>query len=299
MNNMSNVDKKKYEKEKYAKPEDKAANPDNWLSFLKSIIISLVYVLILGTLGSNFTYLITETNLNVSLPGSLNNLPYNPPGARVPKFGAMKGGDGTKFLNTLYPTGQLWFPYSFPYESLEEGTFLFEFSSIFTQSIAFAFANGRNLLSKMLHFFKDLNSQTPYLFYLYPIIVLLLTIVPVIPIIGLILGIVGGFNTELPYALIWLVLCLLTIGIQWASVIGLLLLLSFVGYTFFNPLMQNGGVAYLKNKLREYQHGLLIIWSIFVLMSAFSKLGNVVGSATLVVVLMGLFANYRAQKANA
>ena len=148
-------------------------------------------------------------------------------------------------------------------------------------------------------FFQDLNAQTPYLFYLYPIIILLLTIVPVIPILGLILGIVGGFNTELPYAILWLVLCLLTVGIQWGSVIGILLLLSFVGYTFFNPLMQNGGIAYLKNKLREYQHGLLILWSIFVLLSSFSNLGNVVGSATLVVVLMGLFANYRAQKANA
>lgn len=296
---MDNINKKKFEKEKYTKPENKAANPDNWVAFLKSILTSMVYVLIIGTLGSNFTYLLTETDFNASLPGNLNNLPYNPPGARIPKFGAMKGGDGTKFLNKLYPSNQLWFPYSFPYESLEKGTFLFEFSSLFTQSIAFAFASGRTLLAKMMGFFQDLNAQTPYLFYLYPIIILLLTIVPVIPILGLILGIVGGFNTELPYAILWLVLCLLTVGIQWGSVIGILLLLSFVGYTFFNPLMQNGGIAYLKNKLREYQHGLLILWSIFVLLSAFSNLGNVVGSATLVVVLMGLFANYRAQKANA
>ena len=287
---MSNIiDKKKKEKTGSIDIEDKASNPDNWISFIKSIFITLVYVLILGTLGSNFMYIITQTKISDVLPGSLNNLPYNPPGTKLPKFGSMKGGNGNNLLNKLYPPNQLWFPYSFPYESLEKGTFLFEFTSLFTQSMAFAFANGRNFLSKFLLFFQDLNSQTPYLFYLYPFLTLLLTIVPIIPILGLLMGIFGGFNSELTYALIWLVLCLLTVGIQWGSVIGLM---------YFYPLIKSDGISYLKNTLREYQHGLLTIWSIFVVISAYSNLGNVVGSASLFVVLLGLFTKYRSSMNN-
>lgn len=281
----SKISNKKNYKAK--KEKDKVSDIDNWINFGKSILKSLIYILIFGIIGSNFLYIIRRTNLEASLPSSINNLPYN----KQKGIFSMKGGDNSNFLNKLYPENSLWFPYSFPYDKFKEDSVPFELTSLFTQSIAFVFANSRSLTYNILTFFKSFDKDQSYLYYLYPLIILLA--LPFVPIVGTLLGIIGGFITKIPYALVWLVLCLLTIGLQWGSINGLLLLITYIGYFVVFPLLKNDSIEFLKNTLKQYKHGLLLIWSIYILKSAYSNLGSIVGNATLVAILIGVLMGYK------
>jgi hypothetical protein len=311
---MTPIDEKKETKKK---DEEKQSKTNDWGSFGLSILVSFVYTLVWGVIGSNLLFIV-NSDLDKLLPTDSTQLPYSVP-SKQPKAiemtslgqrggtyknckyaSATKGKKGsfldlfTGFTTMKAPSGKMSpnFPYNLKKKSLIDLSLMDNVKDWFANSIQFSYIHGRSILKDILGLFNKACSQTASDNFLFVSSIL---IVPLILFSssswGFFATLFGEFfSTNNAWIFGIASMILFGIGMFIPTTISVVQFMQTLGLFFLLPLLTNSGIVV--SILKEKINLLAILFGGFVVSQAFTYLDNTISMSMLVayaVLTLGSF----------
>lgn len=311
---MTPIEEKKETKKK---DEEKQSKTNDWGSFGLSILVSFVYTLVWGVIGSNLLFIV-NSDLDKLLPSDSTQPPYSLP-PKQPKAiemtslgqrggtyknckyaSATKGKKGslldlfTGFTTMKAPSGKTSgnFPYNLKKKSLIDLSLMDNVKDWFANSIQFSYIHGRSILKDTLGLFNKACSQTASDNFLF------LSSILIVPLIlfsssswGFFATLFGEFfSTDNAWIFGIASMILFGIGIFIPTTISVVQFMQTLGLFFLLPLLTNSGIVV--SILKEKINLLAILFGGFVVSQAFTYLDNTISMSMLVayaVLTLGSF----------
>lgn len=309
---MTPIDEKKETKKK---DEEKQSKTNDWGSFGLSILVSFVYTLVWGVIGSNLLFIV-NSDLDKLLPTDSTQPPYSlpPKASEMTSLGqrggtyknckyasATKGKKGslldlfTGFTTMKAPSGKTSgnFPYNLKKKrSLIDLSLMDNVKDWFANSIQFSYIHGRSILKDTLGLFNKACLQTASDNFLF------LSSILIVPLIlfsssswGFFATLFGEFfSTDNAWIFGIASMILFGIGIFIPTTISVVQFMQTLGLFFLLPLLTNSGIVV--SILKEKINLLAILFGGFVVSQAFTYLDNTISMSMLVayaVLTLGSF----------
>ena len=304
---MTPIEEKKETKKK---EEEKQSKTNDWGSFGLSILVSFVYTLVWGVIGSNLLFIV-NSDLDKLLPTDSTQPPYSVP-PKQPKAIEMNsfGQRGGTYKNCKYasatkgkngslldlftgftmkapsgkPSGN--FPYNLKKKSLIDLSWVDNVKDWFANSVQFSYIHGRSILKDILGLFNKACSQTASDNFLF---VLSILIVPLIvfssPSWGFFATLFAEFfSTNNAWVFGIASIFLFGIGIFIPATIGFTQFMQTLGLFFLLPLLTNSSIVV--SILKEKINLLAILFGGFVVSQAFTYLDNTISISMLVAYII-------------
>lgn len=305
---MTPIEEKKETKKK---DEEKQSKTNDWGSFGLSILVSFVYTLVWGVIGSNLLFIV-NSDLDKLLPTDSTQPPYSvsskqpkayemtPLGQRGGTYKNCKYASTTKgkkgsfldlftgFTTMKAPSGKMSpnFPYNLKKKNLNNLSWVDNVKGWFANSVQFSYIHGRSILKDILGLFNKACSQTASDNFLF---VLSILIVPLIvfssPSWGFFATLFAEFfSTNNAWVFGIASIFLFGIGIFIPATIGFTQFMQTLGLFFLLPLLTNSGIVV--SILKEKINLLAILFGGFVVSQAFTYLDNTISISMLVAYII-------------
>jgi len=308
---MTPIEQKKETKKK---AEEKTKSND-WGSFGLSVLVSFVYTLVWGLIGSNLLFII-NSNLDKLLPTDPEQLPYSIPkklskAIEMTSLNPQKGGEYrnckyssattgkkgsfmdlfTGFTTTKGPSGKMSTNFPYNLKSKDSLSWIDNVKDWFANSIQFSYIHGRSVLKDLLGLFNRACSQTEN-----DTVIFLLSII-IVPLIlfsspgwGFFSTLFGEFfSTNNAWVFGGISLLLFGIGMFIPASVSFIQFIQTLGLFFILPVLTNSNIVL--SIMKEKINVLAAIFGAFVVSQAFSYLDNTISISMLVAYIISIIAS--------
>jgi hypothetical protein len=315
----------------------KSKKKTDWVKFGKSILTNLIYTIILGFIGANFVY-IMYTDLDSWFPSNSSTLPYQSPNVGngnsfKDKFSKMfsnfRGGsseeinsekDIKNFCNNLENLVQGsddkfkklhdkigLHEFGFPYSLVsDESGILNIIKSLFGESSKYSYVSSRELLKRVLKFFKGFETVGENgLFVLSLPILILLMLYQVPLIVGFIttfFSFFGSYFNLMPANYGWILTIIITFftmaisistGLLWSLLIGMVQTVQLYVTLLAMPLFD---IDVVREILYCKSHILLIFFVFLTILSAFKHLEDILAVVIMISLIILTYGGLKKTK---
>lgn len=240
----------------------------NWLGFLVSVVIIIIFVILWSLFGINLCYFTTlsKTDLDKLFPTDENKVPYSNIGNINIEFTDIKNNIYT--IDKIIKSTKL-NKYGFPYSWKETINFIHP-KFFIGNSVFKSYINGRNFIKYFFEFFKSFEDIGKIiLFILTPIILCLFIFI--IPILSYCITFIGQFSAGILSSFIAFIFA---IFVSLPFIVSIIQTIQLFVTLFLIPFMINNK----KMEMISERLGLIIlISSILISISSFSTLGSIYG----------------------
>jgi len=317
--------------------KSKSKNKTSWTKFGKSILSNLIYTIILGFIGANFVY-IMYADLDSWFPSNGSTLPYqttkvangNSFKDKISKmFSNFKGGsseginnenDNKNFCNNLenlvrgsddkfkkfhdkIGLQEFGFPYS--WVSNESGI-LNIIKSLFGESAKYSYVNVRELLKRVLKFFKGFETVGENMLFVLSLPILILLMLYQVPlIVGFVttyFSFVGSYFNLMPKNYGWILTIIITFftmaisiptGLLWSFLIGMFQMVQLYVTLLAMPLFD---IDVVREILYCKSHILLIFFVFLTILSAFKHLEDILAVVMMITLIILTYGGLKKTK---